>query len=63
MVDWQHSLEQKWATLRFGEVKVETRGEQHVFEVQVCLNDLDPRRCESSFMRTELRVGISYGKL
>ena len=43
MVDWQHSLEQKWATLHFGEAKVETRGEQHVFEVQVCLNDLDPK--------------------
>jgi starch phosphorylase len=42
MVDWQHSLEQKWATLHFGEVKVETRGEQHVFEVQLHLNDLDP---------------------
>jgi starch phosphorylase len=42
MVDWQHSLEQKWATLHFGEVKVETRGEQHVFEVQVCLHELDP---------------------
>jgi starch phosphorylase len=23
-------------------MKVETRGEQHVFEVEVCLNDLDP---------------------
>jgi starch phosphorylase len=43
MVDWQHSLEQKWPTLRFGEVKVETRGEQYVFEVQVFLNDLDPK--------------------
>jgi starch phosphorylase len=43
IVDWQHCLEHKWATLRFGEVKVETRGEQHVFEVQVYLNDLDPR--------------------
>ncbi len=43
MVDWQHSLEQKWPTLHFGEVKVETRGEQHVFEVQVYLNDLDPK--------------------
>ena len=42
MVDWRHSLEQKWAALRFGEVKVETRGGQHVFEVQVFLNDLDP---------------------
>ena len=43
MVNWQHSLKQKWATLHFGEVKVETRGEQHVFEVQVCLNGLDPQ--------------------
>ncbi len=43
MIDWKHSLEQKWATLRFGEVKVGTRGEQHTFEVQVCLNGLDPQ--------------------
>ena len=42
MVDWQHSLEQKWAALRFGEVKVETKDQQHVFEVQVYLDDLDP---------------------
>ena len=42
MVDWRHRLEQKWAMLCFGEVKVQARGEQHVFEVQVCLNDLDP---------------------
>jgi len=43
MVAWRHNLEQKWATLHFGEVKVETRGEQHLFEVQVCLNDLDSK--------------------
>jgi starch phosphorylase len=43
MVDWRHSLAQKWATLHFGELKVETRGGQHVFEVQVFLNDLDPK--------------------
>jgi starch phosphorylase len=42
IVDWQHSLEQKWATLDFGEMKVETRGEQHLFELQFFLNDLDP---------------------
>ena len=42
MVDWQRSLEQNWAKVHFGEVKVETRGEQHEFEVQVWLNDLDP---------------------
>jgi glycogen phosphorylase len=42
VVDWQHGLEQKWTTLHFGEVGVETRGAQHVFEVPVCLNDIDP---------------------
>jgi starch phosphorylase len=42
MVDWQVSLEQIWAGLHFGEVSVTTRGRQHVFEVQVYLNDLDP---------------------
>ena len=43
VVDWRRSLEQTWATLHFGDVKVETRGEQHVFEIQVHLNDLDPK--------------------
>jgi len=42
IVDWQHSLEHAWAGLRFGEVRVETALEQHVFEVQVYLNGLDP---------------------
>jgi len=41
MVDWKSNLEQKWAALRFGEMKVETKGEQHVFDIQVNLNDLD----------------------
>jgi starch phosphorylase len=43
MVDWRRSLEQKWAALHFGGVKVETRSGQHIFEVQVYLNDLDPK--------------------
>ena len=46
IVDWQHRLEQKWAGLHFGEVKVETRGEQYVFEVHVYLNDLDPQKVQ-----------------
>ncbi len=42
VVDWQQTLKQKWAKLRFGDVKVETNGEQHNYEVQVYLNDLHP---------------------
>ena len=62
MVDWRHNLEQKWAALRFGEVKVETKGEQHVFEVQVYLNDLDPKPCGSSFMPTGSRAALRCGR-
>ncbi|MDD4963569.1 MAG: alpha-glucan family phosphorylase [Gallionella sp.] len=42
MVNWRHDLEQKWDALRFGEVKVETVGKQHLFEAQVYFDDLDP---------------------
>jgi starch phosphorylase len=40
--DWQHGLHQTWAGLRFGEFKIETRGGQHLFEVPVCFDELDP---------------------
>jgi starch phosphorylase len=49
MVGWRHAMEREWPALRFGEMKVETNGEQHVFEVPVYLNDLDP-----SAVRVEL---------
>jgi starch phosphorylase len=42
MIDWKHTLQQKWAALRFGEVKVEAQGNQHFFDVKVFLGDLDP---------------------
>jgi len=41
IVNWWHALEQKWTALRFGEVKLETDAGQHVFEVQVYLDELD----------------------
>jgi starch phosphorylase len=43
IVEWRQLLEQKWAAVRFGEVRVETRGERHVFDAQVYLDDLDPK--------------------
>ena len=41
IVDWRHALEQKWAAMHFGEVKVKTKGQQHVFEVELYLADLN----------------------
>ena len=42
IVTWKGTLEQKWAGLRFGAVKVSTDASQHVFEAEVYLDDLDP---------------------
>jgi starch phosphorylase len=41
MVAWFQMLEQRWAALHLGEVKVETSREQHVFEIQAYLGELD----------------------
>jgi starch phosphorylase len=42
IVNWEHTLKEKWATLRFGDVKVQTDATQHNFEAEVFLHDLDP---------------------
>lgn len=42
VVAWQHALERGWTNLRFGEVTIAKNGDQHIFEVQVYLNGLDP---------------------
>jgi glycogen phosphorylase len=42
VVDWQHAVDREWGSLRFGDLRVETNADQHVFEVEIFLNDLDP---------------------
>jgi glycogen phosphorylase len=49
---WRRDLDEKWSSLRFGEVKVRTEGGQHNFEVQVYLNGLAP-----DAVRVELFAG------
>jgi starch phosphorylase len=57
MVDWQHTLAQKWGSLRFGDLRVDTNAKQHVFQVELVLNDLDP-----SAVRVELYAdGVNGG--
>jgi len=43
LVNWEQTLKQQWATLRFGDVKVQTTAAQHLFEAEVYLHDLDPK--------------------
>lgn len=42
LLDWTRQLEQHWAGVRFGQLKVEMQDNHLVFEVQVYLNELDP---------------------
>jgi glycogen phosphorylase len=42
LLNWHRSLKQKWASLRFGEVEIETNDEHHSFEIQVYLNGISP---------------------
>jgi starch phosphorylase len=57
IVNWRQNLEQKWAGFRFGDLRVETNADHHVFEVEIFLNDLDPNE-----VRVELYAeGIDGG--
>jgi starch phosphorylase len=57
IVDWQHTLREKWGRLRLGDVKVETSGAHHVFDVPVVLSDIAPEA-----VRVELYAdGIAGG--
>jgi glycogen phosphorylase len=73
-----HTLDEEWAALRFGEVTVVSTGGQHVFDVQVYIDDLDPEavRVElyadgangsgpvrQEMARVRLLVGASHGYL
>jgi starch phosphorylase len=42
IIAWRRALDRSWPALRFGQSTVQTRDGQHLFEIQVFLNDLDP---------------------
>ena len=46
VLNWQKVIQQKWGALHFGEVKIETTTKQHIFNVQVFLNGLDPNEVQ-----------------
>jgi len=54
IVAWQHALKQHWGMIRFGEMKVDSTSDQHTFEVQLYLDDIDPNA-----VMVELYAGVS----
>ena len=42
LLSWRRQLSDHWSKLRFGSVHVETEGEEHRFQVQVYIDELNP---------------------
>jgi starch phosphorylase len=42
LVNWRNSMVQHWNAMHFGEMKQDTVNDQHIFEVQVYIDGLDP---------------------
>ena len=58
IVCWRQDLKQKWHGIRFGDAKIVTNGETHMFDLQVFFGDLDPE-----MVRIELYAdGIGSGE-
>jgi starch phosphorylase len=58
LVNWQRAMEQNWSNMRFGEMKMATDGDKHVFEIQVYLSSLD-----ANSVRVELYAdGLNGGE-
>jgi starch phosphorylase len=56
IANWEHTLKEKWDTLRIGDVRVQTNMAQHIFEAEVYLNGLDPNA-----VRVELYADGTHG--
>jgi starch phosphorylase len=58
LLEWQRNLRENWQHIRFGQLHVETRDGQHVFEVQVYFDDVD-----ADDLRVELYADSTDGDL
>jgi starch phosphorylase len=57
IVRWKDATNEKWSALRLGEVRAQSRGDEHLLEVPVSLGDLDP-----AAVRVELYADGVAGK-
>jgi starch phosphorylase len=56
MVNWEHTVKEKWGLMHFGEAQVSTDAQHHIFKIEVYLSDLDPNA-----VRVELYANGVYG--
>ncbi len=51
LMNWRTSLAQHWNAMHFGEMKQDTENDQHIFEVQVYLDDMDPKAVQVELLQ------------
>ena len=54
------TLEQNWGKLGFGELKIETGKDQHLFEIQVYLNNLDRQAIKVELYSAAMTKEMEY---
>jgi glycogen phosphorylase len=60
IVDWESSLKENWGNLRFGKLTIDS----HRFEIEVYLNNLDPKAVKVELYSTNLTKEMEYrGKI
>jgi starch phosphorylase len=57
VVDWQHAVDQKWGSLRFGALRIETNADHRVFEVEIFLGDLRPDEVRVELFANQVNGG------
>lgn len=64
IADWQYTLEQNFNKIRFENMKVETKKDHFLFEVQVDLKSLDPQAIKVELYSETLKKEMRYqGKI
>jgi starch phosphorylase len=56
VVEWLQATDRKWGSVRFGDLRVETKADHHAFAVEIFLNGLEP-----STVRVELFANRTNG--
>ena len=68
---WRQTLEQKWAGLRFGDVKIQPDGQNYDFEVQIFFGEINPDEVRlelyadgdhAAILRQEMKRGQGFTK-
>jgi starch phosphorylase len=57
VVDWRRSMDRNWSSSHFGNLRVDSNAERHVFEVEIFLNGLDPNSVRVELYANEINGG------